>query len=124
MSDDEPTFIICRGCPKYRICLGGIHEDCEIGFEDLINGVREEMLEIMNLKDYSDSDNVLIVIENSDEKVFHILDRSDDLDVLQDLATMLKEQHGQENLIIKRHGKYELFTYPVIGDGEDAHLKE
>jgi hypothetical protein len=28
---EEPTFGICKGCPDYSECLGGHHEDCEIG---------------------------------------------------------------------------------------------
>ena len=54
--------------------------------------------------DYLQSDYVLIVIENSDEKVFHMIDRSNDLNVLEDISKMLKEEHGQKNIIIKRMG--------------------
>jgi len=72
---------------------------------------------------YLQSDYVLIVIENSDEKVFHMIDRSNDLNVLEDISKMLKEEHGQENMIIKKNGEYKLFTHPIIGDGGDAHFR-
>jgi hypothetical protein len=101
---EEPTFGICRGCSEYNVCLGGIHEDCELGYED-----------------YLSSDDVIILVdENSDEKIFHVVERSEDLKMVQDVSKMLKEEHGQENLIRRRNEKYELFTYPIIGNGGDA----
>jgi hypothetical protein len=103
---EEPTFGICKGCPDYSECLGGHHEDCEIGYEDYLNS--GDAFELIN--------------ENSDIKVFHIVSRSDDLNVLQGVAKMLKEEHGQENMIMRRkHDIYELFTYPIIG--HDANAK-
>jgi hypothetical protein len=104
---EEPTFGICRGCQDYSECLGGHHEDCELGYEDyLMSGDAFELID-----------------ENSDVKVFHIVSRSDDLNVLQGVAKLLKEEHGQENMIMRSRGQYELFTYPIIGDGGDAHFR-
>lgn len=73
--------------------------------------------------DYLQSDNVLRVMENSLEKVFHMSNRSNDLNVLEDIAKVLEEDHDQENMIIKKNVEYTLFTYPIIGDGEDAHFR-
>jgi hypothetical protein len=75
--------------------------------------------------EYLQSDDVLRVIdiETSEERIFHIVERSNDLQMEQEIAKMLAEEHDQENMIIYRHGKYELFTYPVIGDGGDAHFR-
>jgi len=105
---EEPTFGICRGCDDYLICLGGHHEDCEIGYEDYLKS----------------GDAFELIDENSDVKVFHIVSRSDDLNVLQGIAKLLKEEHGQENMIMRKSEQYELFTYPIIGDGEMARFKE
>jgi hypothetical protein len=78
-----------------------------------------------NESDYLQSDDVLRVIdvETSEEKIFHIIERSNDLHTEQEVAKMLAEEHGQENMIIYKHGQHELFTYPIIGDGEDAHFR-
>lgn len=78
-----------------------------------------------NESDYLQSDDVLRVIniETSEEKIFHIIGRSNDLKMEQEVAKMLAEEHDQENMIIYKHGQHELFTYPVIGDGEDAHFR-
>lgn len=78
-----------------------------------------------NESDYLQSDDVIRVIniETSEEKIFHITERSNDLQNVQKTARILAEEHGQENMIIYKRGQYELFTYPVIGHGGDAHFR-
>jgi hypothetical protein len=105
---EKPTFEICDGCEKYPKCLGGIHEDCELGYEDYLQDTEDALM---------------VVDKSSDIKVFYVVDRSDDLKMLQETSSMLETDHGQENMIIMRHGKYELFTYPVIGHGANARFR-
>jgi hypothetical protein len=80
----------------------------------------------MEEEDYLNSNDVIILIaENFDEKVFHILDQSCDVKILHEIINAIKdedEHKKQEFMIIKKHGIYELFTYPVIGSGDDAHF--
>ena len=107
MKIEEPTFGICRGCSEYNVCLGGIHEDCELGYEDYLN-----------------SDDVIVIVKNvNEDKVFHVIERSDDLKLVQDVQKVIDEEHkNQEYMITRKNGVYSLYTYPVIGNGEYAHF--
>jgi hypothetical protein len=63
---------------------------------------------------------------NFDEKLFHVIERSDNLDVIKEVLTNISNDEDiglEESIIFKRRdGAYELFVYPVTGDEEDARI--